>query len=70
VDVKLAALPGTLLARSIYLATRIVNRLPYKRRQYILSELPFVLGRFWKQYLAKPSAKNGAGNGNASRPIQ
>ncbi|MDP3462855.1 MAG: sulfotransferase [Bacteroidales bacterium] len=70
VDVKLAAMPGILLARSIYLATRIVNRLPYKRRQYILSELPFVLGRFWKQYLAKPSAKNGAGNGNASHPIQ
>jgi hypothetical protein len=54
----------------IYVATRLVNRLPYKTRQYILSELPFVLGRFWKQYLAKPSSKNVADNGSASRPIQ
>lgn len=70
VGIMLAALPGIVLGRSIYITTRLVNRLPYKSRQYILSELPFVLGRFWKQYLAKPAAKNGAGNGSAFHPIQ
>lgn len=52
----LAAQPGIVLAKSIYAATWLVNRFPYKQRQYILSELPFVLGGFWKKYFQRSAA--------------
>jgi len=52
----LAAQPGINLARAIYATTWLVNRFPYKQRQYILSELPFMLGSFWKKHFQRSAA--------------
>ncbi len=47
---RLMAFPGMMFAKMIYGTTHLVNRmLPYRQRQFILSELPFVVGGFYKR---------------------
>jgi hypothetical protein len=48
--IRLLAQPGIMAGRLIYFTTHLVNRfVPYKQRQYILSELPFVIGSSYKR---------------------
>lgn len=48
----LFAQPGILAGRLIYFTTHFVNRfVPYRQRQFILSELPFVVGSWYKRIL-------------------
>lgn len=47
---RVMAFPGILLAKTIYIATYMVNHMfPYQQRQFILSELPFIAGSVYKK---------------------
>lgn len=48
-SLKLQVLPGILAARLLYAITWIVNLFPYRLREFILSRLPFYLGRVFKR---------------------